>query len=259
MHNFFVPGQPIYLLSWRMVLMEICTMPFLVGSWIYFARTFGQHPKARMTALIWTAIVIALSCAFWVIVSNRAGLFWFPILAFGTPALLSPFLFVVIYDTILVWDDRRGSFWYGNATAETFTYQGVLLLIAMLLWSYWTVGKTVNSVAPNSWIAWLEKICLQGAEVLSEEFFYRGFILCALLRMLAKVRGGVLAAIFVSSIVFASAHTDLLHPALRYAQILPIGVGLAVVFPRFGLIRTTGIHLTFNLLLPVTFRILGKA
>ena len=85
------------------------------------------------------------------------------------------------------------------------------------------------------------------AAAIWEEVFVRLFLLNALRVLFRKAQGGTIAAVVVSSAIWAAGHAMTMNPEIvKFMQVFPIGVLFAIVYIRRGAEATLLSHGIFN-------------
>jgi membrane protease YdiL (CAAX protease family) len=92
-------------------------------------------------------------------------------------------------------------------------------------------------------------VCAFGlAAALWEEIFVRLFLLNALRLVFKKAQGATIAAVAVSSAIWAAGHAGTMNPEIvKFLQVFPIGVLFAVVYIRRGAEASIASHCAFNI------------
>ncbi|MCC6740059.1 MAG: CPBP family intramembrane metalloprotease [Planctomycetia bacterium] len=85
------------------------------------------------------------------------------------------------------------------------------------------------------------------AAAIWEEVFVRLFLLNGLRWVFRSARGGTVAAVVVSSAIWAAGHAGTMNPELvKFLQVFPIGLLFSLVYLRRGAETTLAAHAAFN-------------
>jgi hypothetical protein len=85
------------------------------------------------------------------------------------------------------------------------------------------------------------------AAAIWEEVFVRLFLLNALRLIFRKAKGSTVAAVVVSSAIWAAGHAMTMNPEIvKFLQVFPIGILFAIVYIRRGAEATLASHCVFN-------------
>ncbi|KAF0240642.1 MAG: Abortive infection [Planctomycetota bacterium] len=85
------------------------------------------------------------------------------------------------------------------------------------------------------------------AAAIWEEVFVRLFLLNALRVLFRNAKGSTIAAVVVSSAIWAAGHAMTMNPEIvKFLQVFPIGILFAIVYIRRGAEATLASHCVFN-------------
>lgn len=85
------------------------------------------------------------------------------------------------------------------------------------------------------------------AAAIWEEVFVRIFLLNGLRLLFRKAQGATVAAVIVSSAIWAAGHAGTMNPELvKFLQVFPIGILFSIVYLKRGAEATLAAHIAFN-------------